>query len=595
MLTFLPVLFFAVSFEVTASFVMGIVGRFEESVTGDKKAEFASALFDALIICTCIALQKAALLYFKGRCALRWRDYLVRKQHEVYFHPDVFARIHSHHQQQQQQQQQLPSRRSSGVLALPASSPTSDQVLDNPDQRLSQDTDRLTMNLAELVACGVTLPGKVVYYSMALSSLFGWFAPACCVVFFVLGTIPNLLLLHRVVPQLVQQEKCEGDFRHCHSGIRTFSESISFSRGTQMDRSRANDSLSRLVSNQHRVLCRQLPLNIVIQLCDYMGAVANYGILGLGILYLATAEGKTPSQIAGLLASGSYACMYLINTFTSMFDLSNYFADVVAYGRRVEEMFEYGEKYGGGGRGRGGGGGSDAMGGGERPNDGNVLLSAVDVTLRSPPSTSDVKGKLLVRHLDFHILAGETIMVRGESGVGKSTLLRAIARVGDVNVTGLRLHIPLSDVTFVPQSPFMFTGTLEALLCYPRSNEIVFDDDRRKLKKYVMAMDLSGIIKVAGGWNETFDWTTLSPGEQQRVALIRLLMCPPKLAIMDEAFTALDSDMVERCLVLLRKMVEVEGEETTFVFVSHSSRLEEHCDRTVVLERYGAGRELLPQ
>ena len=192
---------------------MGIVGRFEESVTGDKKAEFASALFDALIICTCIALQKAALLYFKGRCALRWRDYLVRKQHEVYFHPDVFARIHSHQQ--------------------PASSPTSDQVLDNPDQRLSQDTDRLTMNLAELVACGLTLPGKVVYYSMALSSLFGWFAPACCVVFFVLGTIPNLLLLHRVVPQLVQQEKCEGDFRHCHSGIRTFSESISFSRGTQ--------------------------------------------------------------------------------------------------------------------------------------------------------------------------------------------------------------------------------------------------------------------------------------------------------------------------------------------------------------------------
>ena len=60
---------------------------------------------------------------------------------------------------------------------------------------------------------------------------------------------------------------------------------------------------------------------------------------------------------------------------------------------------------------------------------------------------------------------------------------------------------------------------------------------------------------------------------------------------MDEAFTALDSDMVERCLVLLRELAE----ETTFVFVSHSNRIQEHCDRTVVLERYGAGRELLPQ
>jgi ABC-type uncharacterized transport system fused permease/ATPase subunit len=223
--------------------------------------------------------------------------------------------------------------------------------------------------------------------------------------------------------------------------------------------------------------------------------------------------------------------------------------------------------------------------------DNNVLLFGRDVTLRSPPSKLNAKGKMLVKHLDFVINRGEHTMLRGESGVGKSTLLRAIAHVGDVVIPGLQLNIPQREVTFVPQSPFMFTGTLSALLSYPRSSEIIFEDDRRQLHEYIQALDMQGIIKIAGGWDTPFDWTTLSPGEQQRVALIRLMMRPPKLAILDEAFTALDSDMVERCLVMLQRMTQ-----TTCVFVSHSERLEEYCTNTVVLERHGRARgELLPQ
>jgi len=68
------------------------------------------------------------------------------------------------------------------------------------------------------------------------------------------------------------------------------------------------------------------------------------------------------------------------------------------------------------------------------------------------------------------------------------------------------------------------------------------------------------------------------------------MMRPPTLAVLDESFTALDSDMVERCLIMLKKMTE-----TTCVFVSHSERLEEYCDQIVVLERYGDARVLLPQ
>jgi ABC-type uncharacterized transport system fused permease/ATPase subunit len=575
---------------------MGIVGRFEEAVTGNHKVEFTSSLFDALLICTFIAFQKAAILYFKGRCALRWREELVKQQHDTYFNPKVFSNIHC-------------QKKIVGV--------SPQFYLDNPDQRLSQDTDRLTLNLSEFVTNSVTLPGKIIFYSWALSNLFGWFAPACCFGFFLLGSIPNLILLHRVVPALIDQEKLEGNFRHCHSEIRNGAESISFYRGSHIDNVRATRSLNRLVQNQHKVLCRQLPLNIVVQLCDYLGSVANYGILGLGILYLATAEGKTPSQIAGLLGTGSYACMSLIHSFTSVFDLSNYAADIVAYGRRVQEMFDFedsldesvgndGGSDGGSGSGSGSGsdggsgsgGGTGSSGGGSYNNNltENLFVNVRDVTLRSPPSSLNYKGKILVQHLDIKVKQGEHVLLRGESGVGKSTLLRAMAHIGNVHVAGITVNIPSKDITFVPQSPFMFTGTLNELLSYPYSSDIVFEIDKNLLVKYIQLLDLSGILKVSGGWNKPYDWATLSPGEQQRIALIRLMMRPPKLAILDESFTNIDSEMVDQCLKLLKQM---NNGETTCIFVSHSKRLHEFVHRsggqTIDLVRHGEARELLPQ
>ena len=79
---------------------------------------------------------------------------------------------------------------------------------------------------------------------------------------------------------------------------------------------------------------------------------------------------------------------------------------------------------------------------------------------------------------------GQHILLRGESGVGKSTLLRAIAHIGNVHVHGIAVNVLPSDMTFVPQSPFMFTGTLGALLSYPHSSDVVFEEDRIQVGDY---------------------------------------------------------------------------------------------------------------
>lgn len=191
-----PLVLVAISFEVTASFIMQIVGNFEESVTGKKKEEFVTTLIRALVICICVAAQKAALIYLKGRAALRWREELVNRQHRHYLSPQHFYQI-------------IYGRRDDRSGLRKSLDSKEDGVLENPDQRLSQDTDRLTMNLGELIASAVTIPGKIVYYSLALGRMFGWFAPLLCLAYFVIGAIPNWFLLQRIVPSLVKQEHLE--------------------------------------------------------------------------------------------------------------------------------------------------------------------------------------------------------------------------------------------------------------------------------------------------------------------------------------------------------------------------------------------------
>ena len=403
------------------------------------------------------------------------------------------------------------------------------------------------------------------------------------------------------------------------------------------------------MKNQHQVLRKQLPLNVLTQTFDYLGSVANYGILGLGVLWLSSSGTMSPSQIAGMLASGSYACIYLINSFTSIFDLASYAADVAAYGKRVQEVLQFGQESfsklprgaGAGpndGRDRAGRGygsthssdketktNSDRLGIKDLElygSDGKTILLAADrITLRAPPSISHPQGRILVSNLSFVVTQGHHVVIKGESGIGKSTLLRAIAGLGGMRVPGLHLSpeisspTPAHEIAFVPQQPFIFTGTLEELLRYPatvKAAKIWYGDSspaeglqhlkspslapcpswlRRKLMHLVRVLDMGNILDVAG-WNDsTFDWSTMSHGEKQRIALIRLLISAdtgvgvPRMAVLDEAFTALDSSMIETCLSLLEEKLAAKG--TTLVFVSHQDlRLERFLSSSVILLKH---------
>src|SRR5262249_8625257 len=143
-------------------------------------------------------------------------------------------------------------------------------------------------------------------------------------------------------------------------------------------------------------------------------------------------------------------------------------------------------------------------------------------------------GTIVVDDADAKIKSGERVLVVGESGTGKSTLVRAIAGLwpwgsGEIVIKqGAKLFL-------MPQKPYIPLGNLRRAATYPLAPE---DIDDKTLQE---TMDLVGLGHLNDKLDEEEPWDrVLSGGEQQRLAFVRLLLHKPDIVVMDEATSALD-------------------------------------------------------
>jgi len=202
-----------------------------------------------------------------------------------------------------------------------------------------------------------------------------------------------------------------------------------------------------------------------------------------------------------------------------------------------------------------------------------------DLTLLTPN-----KSRTLINDLTLNLKNGENLAVVGQSGVGKSSLLRAIAGLwtqgsGDIE------RPRLSDIFFLPQKPYMLLGSLRDQLIYPRTKREVPDEELVRVLKEVNLADLPERI---GGFGVELDWgDVLSLGEQQRLAFARLLTNQPRFAVMDEATSALDAENEANLYRKLQKL------GIRYISVGHRNSILDYHD--YVLELRGANKwHLLP-
>jgi putative ATP-binding cassette transporter len=191
-------------------------------------------------------------------------------------------------------------------------------------------------------------------------------------------------------------------------------------------------------------------------------------------------------------------------------------------------------------------------------------------------------GTAVVAETDVAIEPGERVLIAGESGTGKSTLVRAIAGLwpwggGSVEIRkGARMFL-------LPQRPYVPIGTLRRAATYPDAPE------SRTLEDVVDAFQQVGLGHLADKLDEDAPWDqTLSGGEKQRLAFARILLHKPDIVVLDEATAALDP---KSQVMLMEVLVDQTG--LTLLSVGHRPELEAFHTRKVELERRDDGARLV--
>ena len=196
--------------------------------------------------------------------------------------------------------------------------------------------------------------------------------------------------------------------------------------------------------------------------------------------------------------------------------------------------------------------------------------------------------------VSFTLEAGKSLAIVGRTGSGKSTLAALITRQydptqGKIEVDGNNLkEINLADyrsqLAYVPQEVFLFSETIAENISFGLNTYGSDQIDNSTLIKE--AADDAAILESIEGFPEQFETrigergVTLSGGQKQRISLARALVRNPKLLILDDCLSAVDTATEERVLQRLRLKMK----ERTSVIVAHRISTVKHCDTIIVLE-----------
>jgi ATP-binding cassette subfamily B protein len=212
------------------------------------------------------------------------------------------------------------------------------------------------------------------------------------------------------------------------------------------------------------------------------------------------------------------------------------------------------------------------------------------------------KDRPVLKGVSIAVAAGEMIGLVGRSGVGKTTITNLICRFYDVDegaikidgidVRKIRLRDLRRHIGIVPQEPYLFAGTITENIAYAKPNAT-----RADILRVAKAANAHGfIMRLPDGYDTRCGerGARLSGGEKQRIAIARAILHDPKVLILDEATSSVDTEteeLIQRALATL-----VQG-RTTFAIAHRLSTLR-HANRLLVIDdgkvaEFGTHDELL--
>jgi vitamin B12/bleomycin/antimicrobial peptide transport system ATP-binding/permease protein len=430
--------------------------------------------------------------------------------------------------------------------------------IDNPDQRIMEDIRSFTRTslLFLLILLGSLM--DLVSFSGIL-----WSKSALLVYvvlgYSLVGTGLTALIGRRLVRLNFNQLRYEADFRYSLVHVRDNTESIAFYQGEKPEIDQISGRFRSVLKNFSLLIGWQRNLTFFTTAYSYLPVVLPFLVL-------------FPQYFGGKIQYGDmvqanfafaqvYAALSLIvsqiepiTNFAAGVQRLATFAEAIAPERAVSVGItsEQADRFG---------------------------LSRV--TLMTPD-----RKRTLIQDLTVEPENRANLLVVGQSGVGKSSLLRAVAGLWTQG-QGVIKRPPLNEIFFLPQRPYMLLGSLRDQLIYPQLENKISE---RELRQVLETVRLEDLPERVGGFEAVLDWAdVLSLGEQQRLAFARLLINRPGYAVLDEATSALDVANEANLYGRLKQL------GINYISVGHRPSIIAFHDRVLDLQEHNRWRLLSAQ
>lgn len=439
--------------------------------------------------------------------------------------------------------------------------------VDNPDQRISQDIKILCSEtiilflsfLEEIVSLfsfavvlwtlSSSVPIKVMGYNLNIQGYLVWIA----LLYAVFGTGIVVKVGKPLIKLDFMQEHYEANFRYSLIRLQEKREEIALFQGTQPEIKNLHDAFDYIRTNYYDIIVRNayivLALRCFINLSQLIPIVAAAPMYFAGVITLGVVI-----QVARSFEAVRESFSVIANNFTTI-------ASWRAATKRLLQLVQHMEladqevadnkiKFAGN----------------------NNQIKVTNLRLKKP------NQKPMLRDVNFAVKEHDRTLLMGSSGLGKSTIIRAMK--GLWTYGSGKVEQP-SDIFYVPQRPYMPIATLRESLIYPILASGYKNDDSQ-------LVELLGLFKLSylvEHLDERRDWsTTLSLGEQQRISFIRILLNKPKWVVMDEPTSSLNKDLEE----LLFKTLLSRIKDITMLTVGHSETLKRYHKKVINVEKWSA-------
>lgn len=445
---------------------------------------------------------------------------------------------------------------------------TFDEHTDNPDQRIQEDAGLLVSNSIDLsvglVSAVTTFPaflyilwtlsGVLViplgpYGSITIHGYLVWAG----LIYNLIGTLLTFKIGRPLVALNFEQQRREATFRYSAIDLRTHAEHVALYRGEHHQKSILHRLFGGVLENFYAIILRQkkllwftggfnqaaVLLPLIVALPNYFGRVFLLG----GLMQSIRAFGSVQDSLS-----------FLVNAFTQIAQWRAINQRLTTFLSHLEDVEERAHK-------------ADQVHVRQHVRN---SIEANKVSIRLP------KGESLLDNISQQFIHGHNYVIKGPSGVGKSTFVRALAGIWPY-ASGEIVFPQDRKIMYLPQKAYMPIGTLAEAIMFPDQHH---PDLEKQLPEVLHDCHLDNLIprlKEISHWSEQ-----LSPGEQQRVAFARVLLHKPDWVFMDESTSMLDMANEEHLYTLLKKKLP----HCSIVSVGHHPSVDAFHEHVIDMKEY---------